>query len=381
MLVNNMRLTRKILFIVICLLFIDSHLSHLRSYESRAKAAFLVDHATGQTLYGKNEDLRIYPASMSKLMTLYILFETLDEGIISLDEKFIVSMNAYQREGSTIYAELSTMISVENLIKGIVVSSGNDACVVVAEALAGSEENFAMQMNLIAKDMGLLNTNFTNSTGLHNKNHFSSPRDLVQLATRLLDDFPQFYKYFSETSFTWNNIIQYNRNNLLRMDLGVDGLKTGHTIQSGYGIIVSSKRDNGRIIAFVSGLDSNDERTSEILKLLNYSYRGFKSYQILKKDQLIEKVKVWKGKKENVSLIVDEDINLLLDIPARRGIRLEYLYKEPIIAPINKGDKLGEVHIIYPNSETIEVPLVAGEDVKKKNAFINMIDAIRHFIL
>ena len=340
MLVNNMRLTKIFLFIVICLLFIDSHLSHVRSYESRAKAAFLVDHATGQTLYGKNEDLRNYPASMSKLMTLYVLFETLDEGIISLDEKFIVSMNAFQREGSTIYAELSTMISVENLIKGIVVSSGNDACVVVAEALAGSEENFAMQMNLIAKDMGLLNTNFTNSTGLHNKNHFSSPRDLVQLATRLLDDFPQFYKYFSETSFTWNNIIQYNRNNLLRMDLGVDGLKTGHTIQSGYGIIVSSKRD-----------------------------------------QLIEKVKVWKGKKENVSLIVDEDINLLLDIPARRGIRLEYLYKEPIIPPINKGDKLGEVHIIYPNSETIEVPLVAGEDVKKKNAFINMIDAIRHFIL
>lgn len=375
-----MRFTRKILFIVICLLFIDSQLSHLRSYESRAKAALLVDHSTGQTLYGKNEDLRIYPASMSKLMTLYILFETLDEGIIGLDEKFIVSMNAYQREGSTIFAELSTKISVEDLIKGIIVSSGNDACVVVAEALAGSEENFAMQMNLIAKDMGLLNTNFTNSTGLHNKNHFSSPKDLVQLATRLLDDFPQFYKYFSETSFTWNNIIQYNRNNLLRMDLGVDGLKTGHTRQSGYGIIVSSKRDNRRIIAFVSGLNSNDERTSEILKLLNYSYRGFKSYQILKKDQLIEKVKVWKGKKESVSLIVDEDINLLLDIPARRGIRLEYLYKEPIIAPINKGDKLGEVHIIYPNSETIEVPLVAGEEVKKKNAFINVIDAIRHFI-
>tara|TARA_B100000378_G_scaffold268627_1_gene255927 strand:- start:14 stop:1153 length:1140 start_codon:yes stop_codon:yes gene_type:complete len=375
-----MRLSRKILFIVICLFFIDSQLSHLRSYETRAKAALLVDHSTGQTLYGKNEDLRIYPASMSKLMTLYVLFETLDEGIIGLDEKFIVSMNAYQREGSTIYAELSTMISVEDLIKGIIVSSGNDACVVVAEALAGSEENFAMQMNLIAKDMGLLNTSFTNSTGLHNENHFSSPTDLVLLATRLLDDFPQFYKYFSETSFTWNNIIQYNRNNLLRMDLGVDGLKTGHTRQSGYGIIVSSKRDNRRIIAFVSGLNSNDERTSEILKLLNYSYRGFKSYQILKKDQVIEKVKVWKGKKESVSLIVDEDINLLLDIPARRGIRLEYLYKEPIIAPINKGDKLGEVHIIYPNSETIEVPLVAGEEVKKKNAFINVIDAIRHFI-
>ena len=375
-----MSLTRKILFIVICLLFFDSQLSHLRSYETRAEAALLVDYSTGQTLYAKNEDLRIYPASMSKLMTLYILFETLDEGIISLDEKFIVSMNAYQREGSTIYAELSTMVSVKDLIKGIIVSSGNDACVVVAEALAGSEENFAMQMNLIAKDMGLLNTNFTNSTGLHDENHFSSPRDLVLLATRLLDDFPQFYKYFSETSFTWNNIIQYNRNNFLRMDLGVDGLKTGHTMQSGYGVIVSSKRDDRRIIAFVSGLNSNDERTSEILKLLNYSYRGFKSYQILKKDQLIEKAKVWKGKKEAVSLIVNEDINLLLDIPARRGIRLEYLYKEPIIAPIHKGDKLGEVHIIYPNSETIEVPLVAGEEVKKKNAFINVIDTIRHFI-
>ena len=375
-----MNLTRKILFIVICLLFFDSQLSHLRSYETRAKAALLVDYSTGQTLYAKNEDLRIYPASMSKLMTLYVLFETLDEGIISLDEKFIVSMNAYQREGSTIYAELSTMVSVKDLIKGIIVSSGNDACVVVAESLAGSEENFAMQMNLIAKDMGLLNTNFTNSTGLHDENHFSSPRDLVLLATRLLDDFPQFYKYFSETSFTWNNIIQYNRNNFLRMDLGVDGLKTGHTIQSGYGVIVSSNRDNRRIIAFVSGLNSNDERTSEILKLLNYSYRGFKSYQILKKDQLIEKAKVWKGKKEAVSLIVNEDINLLLDIPARRGIRLEYLYKEPIIAPIYKGDKLGEVHIIYPNSETIEVPLVAGEEVKKKNAFINVIDTVRHFI-
>ena len=352
----------------------------LLSFDSSAKNALLVDFDTNQVLFSKNEDKKIYPASMSKLMTLYILFDSLDKGIVSLEDKFSVSRNAYQKEGSTIYAELETEISVENLIRGIVVSSGNDACVIVAEALSGSEESFAQQMNYYALEMGLNDSNFKNSSGLHEIDHYTTAEDLVMLAKFIITDFPEYYSFFADRSFTWNNITQYNRNNILKSDLGVDGLKTGYTSESGFGIIVSSKKNDRRLIGIVTGLDSADERTAEITRLINYGYRGFKSYSIFKNNQIIDYASVWKGKTDNLPLIVADDLDLLLDISGRRGIRAEYKYSEPLFAPINKGDIVGSMEIVIPGRKNIEINLLAGENINKVNFFSGFIKSFDYFL-
>jgi D-alanyl-D-alanine carboxypeptidase (penicillin-binding protein 5/6) len=369
----------KLNFFLICLLIILNS-QNLFSFDTSAENALLIDFDTDQILYSKNEEKKIYPASMSKLMTLYILFDSLKKGIVTLDDKFIVSRNAYQKEGSTIYAELGTEISVQNLIRGIVVSSGNDACIIVAEALSGSEDNFANQMNFYAQEMGLRNSNFKNSSGLHNEDHYTSAEDLVKLSKLLITDFPEYYPYFAERSFSWNSIIQYNRNNILRLDLGVDGLKTGYTSKSGYGVIVSSKKNGRRLIGIVTGLKSVAERTNEISRLINYGYRGFKSYSVFKNNQIIDYAKVWKGKKNNLPLIVDKDINLLLDIPGRRGINVEYRYNEPIYAPIFKGDVVGSLDVIIPGRKNIKLDLLAGEDVSHVNFFTGFIRSLDYFL-
>ena len=369
----------KLNLFLMCLLIILNN-QNLFSFDTSAENALLIDFDTNQILYSKNEEKKIYPASMSKLMTLYILFDSLKKGIVTLDDKFVVSRNAYQKEGSTIYAELGTEISVQNLIRGIIVSSGNDACIIVAEALSGSEDNFANQMNFYAEEMGLRNSNFKNSSGLHNEDHYTSAEDLVKLSNFLITDFPDYYPYFAERSFTWNSIIQYNRNNILRLDLGVDGLKTGYTSKSGYGVIVSSEKNGRRLIGIVTGLKSVDDRTNEISRLINYGYRGFKSYSVFKDNQIIDYAKVWKGNKNNLPLIVDEDINLLLDIPGRRGINVEYKYNEPIYAPIFKGDVVGSIDIIVPGRKNIKLDLLAGEDVKQVNFFTGFIRSLDYFL-
>ena len=352
----------------------------LLSFDSSAKNVLLIDFDTNQVLFSKNEDEKIYPASMSKLMTLYILFDSLDKGIVSLEDKFSVSRNAYQKEGSTIYAELGTEISVENLIKGIVVSSGNDACIIVAEALSGSEQNFVQQMNYYALEMDLNNSNFKNSSGLHDIDHFTTLEDLVRLAKFIISDFPEYYSFFADRSFTWNNITQYNRNNLLKSDLGIDGLKTGYTSESGFGIIVSSKKNDRRLIGVVAGLDNVDKRTAEITRLINYGYRGFKDYSIFKDNQIIDYATVWKGKINNLPLIVDYDLNLLLDIPGRRSIRVEYRYSEPLYAPIIKGDVVGTMEVIIPGRKNIELNLLAGENINKVNFFSGFIKSFDYFL-
>ncbi len=369
----------KLNFFVMCLLIVF-HGQTLFSFDTSAENVLLIDFETDQILYSKNEDKKIYPASMSKLMTLYILFDSLKKGIVSLDDKFIVSRNAYQTEGSTIYAELGTEISVHNLIKGIVVSSGNDACIIVAEALAGSEDNFANQMNLYAEEMGLKNSNFKNSSGLHHEDHYTSAEDIVRLAKLLITDFSDYYPYFAERSFTWNNITQYNRNNILRLDLGVDGLKTGYTSKSGHGVVISSEKNGRRLIGIVTGLKSVDDRTNEVSRLLNYGYRGFKSYSVFKDKEIIDYAKVWKGKKNNLPLIVSSDVDLLLDIPGRRGIKVEYKYNEPIYAPILKGDVLGTLEIIIPGRKNIKLDLLAGEDVNHVNLFTGFIKSLNYFL-
>ena len=370
---------KKYILINLILLVLFSY-QNLFAFDSKAKSALLIEYDSGQELFVKNKTEKIFPASMSKLMTLYVLFDSLERNIISLKDKFPVSLNAYQKEGSTIYAEFGTEISVEDLIRGIVVSSGNDACIIVAESLAGSEDNFVDQLNFYAKELGLSNSNFMNSSGLHDENHYSTVEDLTILAKRIIEDFPAYYYYFSDTSFTWNKITQYNRNNILKSNVGVDGLKTGYTSKSGYGIIVSSEKDNKRLIAIVTGLESADERTSEITRLINYGYRGFKNYKIFSNNQIIDYAYVWKGKKELVPLVVAKEIDLYLNIPGRRGLKVEYSFREPLIAPINKDKVIGEIKIIIPNNDSILLPLHVGEEVKKVNFFSGFIKSLDYFL-
>jgi D-alanyl-D-alanine carboxypeptidase (penicillin-binding protein 5/6) len=318
-------------------------------------------------------------------MTLYILFDYLDRGVISMSDEFIVSENAWRKGGamsdsSTMFAEVSSYISIENLIRGIIIQSGNDACIAVAEGLSGSEDLFAVEMNFFAKQLGMNQSNFKNSTGLHHEEHYTSSKDLVILSKALIKNFYQYYHFFSEKSFTWNNIFQSNRNNLLRDNIGVDGLKTGKTNESGFSMIVSSVSNDTRLIGIVGGLPSKDKRTSEMRKLINFGQKAFKRSLIFKNSEVIDKADVWGGNQSSVNLTIPKDISLLLDIRGRRFLNARYSFKEPIFAPIKKGDSIGKIVILNDNDIIVETILISNEDIGVKNIVGKAIGAARYLI-
>ena len=354
-------------------------------FVSDAKYALLVDYETNQILYEKNSRKKIYPASMSKLMTLYVLFDYLENNIISLDDKIFISENAWRKGGaisdsSTMFAEVSSYISVENIIRGIVIHSGNDACIAISEAISGSEEIFSKEMNFYAKKLGMSNTNYTNSTGLHDSNHFSTPYDMTLLAKSLIRDFPNFYHYFSEKEFTWNGIFQPNRNNLLGSDLSVDGLKTGKTSESGYSMIISSNKDNIRLIGIVGGLPSRDNRTIEMRKLINYGQRNFRKYNLFNKNDVLDEVDIWEGKKSKLNILTSENISLLLNIRTKRNLNAKYSFNQPIIAPIKKGQIIGKLTVYNDEKEIVNSSLVSGENIERNNFFGRILQKIRYLI-
>jgi D-alanyl-D-alanine carboxypeptidase (penicillin-binding protein 5/6) len=369
--------------ILIIILIVFPNFAH--SFKSDAEFALLIEYETDQVLYEKNSRKKIYPASMSKLMTLYVLFDYLEKNIISLDEKIFISENAWRKggavsESSTMFAEVSSYISVENIIRGIVIQSGNDACIAISEAISGSEEIFADEMNSYAKKIGMNDTNFVNSTGLHNDNHYSTPLDMTILAKSLMKDFPNFYHYFSERSFTWNGIFQPNRNNLLGNNLGIDGLKTGKTSQSGYSMIVSSEKENVRLIGIVSGLSSKDSRTMEMKKLINYGQKSFRKYKLFTNRDIIKEVKVWGGKKINLNMLVSEDINLLLNIRTKRNLNAKILFNEPIIAPIKEDQIIGKLILYNDEEEIMNSNLISSENIERNNIFGRTFQKIRYLI-
>tara|TARA_B100000674_G_scaffold143829_1_gene113402 strand:+ start:705 stop:1880 length:1176 start_codon:yes stop_codon:yes gene_type:complete len=354
-------------------------------FMSDAKYALLIDYETNQILYEKNSRKKIYPASMSKLMTLYVLFDYLENNIISLDDKIFISENAWRKGGaisdsSTMFAEVSSYISVENIIRGIVIHSGNDACIAISEAISGSEEIFSKEMNFYAKKLGMSNTNYTNSTGLHDSNHFSTPYDMTLLAKSLIRDFPNFYHYFSEKEFTWNGIFQPNRNNLLSSDLGIDGIKTGKTSESGYSMIISSNKDNIRLIGIVGGLPSRDNRTIEMRKLINYGQRNFRKYNLFNKNEVLDEVDIWEGKRSKLNILTSENISLLLNIRTRRNLNAKYSFNQPIIAPIKKGQIIGKLTIYNDEKEIINSSLISGENIERNNIFGRILQKIRYLI-
>ena len=344
-----------------------------KAIETQAKSAILVDMVTGETLLDKDADAPMPPASMSKLMTLYMLFDRLKSGSLSLEDKFRVSDNAWRKGGaksggSTMFLNPRKRVSVEDLIRGIIVQSGNDACIVVAEALSGSENAFAMEMNDKARELGLTGSTFRNATGWPHPEHRMTPRDLSVLARRLIADFPDYYHYFNELEFTYNGIRQMNRNPLLYKEMNADGLKTGHTQESGYGLVASAKRRDQRLILVVNGLSSKRARSAEPERLLEWAFRTFSNYALFKAGETVEEAEVWLGETARVPLVIGRDVHLTLPRKDRRKMKVTVKYQGPIPAPVKAGQEVASLMISTPTRSTIEIPLTAGADVAQLGA-------------
>lgn len=338
------------------------------AFETRAQTAWVYDLTTHTVLLDKNAEVQMHPASMSKLMTVNMLFEALRDGRVTLDERFSVSSHAKSMQGSTMFLNETDRPTVEELIQGIVVLSGNDACVVVAEGLAGTEAEFARKMNERAAQLGLTASHFTNSNGWPDPDHLMSARDLGVLATRLITEFPEYYKYFAETEFPYDGrspANRFNRNPLLKLNVGADGLKTGHTEEAGYGLVGSAKQGDRRVVLVISGLSSEKERAEEAERIINWAFREFILKTIARKGDKIADAAVWLGSADTVDLVVKDDVSLLLPSLVQDKLMAEIKYPGPLSAPIVAGAKLADMVIDIPGHAPVTVPLVAETDVAK----------------
>ena len=348
--------------------------------ETTAKQAYILDLQTGAVLLDKDSTTPSQPASLSKLMTLYMIFEQLKRGQVSLDDKFVVSRKAWRMGGSKMFVEVDKQVRVEDLVRGIVVQSGNDACIVVAEALSGSESAFADAMNRKAREIGLTDSHLVNSTGWPADNHVMSPRDLAVLSKRIIEEFPEYYPYFAEKTFRYNKIKQGNRNPLLYRDTGADGLKTGHTRAAGYGLVASAIRDGRRVVMVLTGLPSARKRSFEARRLLDWAYQSFRNYDLFESGAVVEKADVWLGKEDTVPLVTERDIRISLPRASRRGLKAKVVYEGPVPAPIVKGSKIARLVLTAPDFETMEVPLLAGADVARVGIFGRLGAAIAYMV-
>ena len=343
--------------------------SSAQAIETIAKSAIIIEVATGETLMAKDADAPMAPASMSKLMTLYMLFERLKDGSLSLDDTFRVSDNAWRKGGaksgsSTMFLSPRKRVKVEDLIRGIIVQSGNDACIVVAEGLSGSEAGFAVEMTERAREIGLASSTFRNATGWPDPEHRMTPRDLATLGQRLIEKFPEYYRFFKETEFTYGGIRQMNRNPLLYKEMGADGLKTGHTQESGFGLTASAIRNGRRLVLVVNGLASKKARSQEPERLLEWAFRDFNNYALFKAGEKIEDAQVWLGEQPRVPMMIGKDVTLTIPRKARRKMKVSVTYKA-VPAPVAKGDVIGQLKVKVPGRNDMIVPLVAGADVAR----------------
>lgn len=342
---------------------------------------YIVDYNTGSVLYDKAGEEKLHPASMSKLMTVYLLFDALKRGDVKLTDKFHVSKKAWATQGSKMFVPINGDVSVEDLIRGIIVQSGNDACVVIAEGLAGTEESFVERMNKKAAELGLKDSHFVNASGLPDPNHLMTAQDLYILARHLMEDFPQYYHYFSEKEFTFNGIKQGNRNPLLyRPNTGVDGLKTGHTDEAGFGLTASAIRDGRRVFLVVHGLNSMQERADEPGQLLEWAFRSFGDYTIAKKGTILGQADVWMGQEKTVPLTVPKDLLVTLPVSDRSKVVAKAIYDGPIAAPIAAGQPVGELVMTIPGMPDFHAPLIAAADVPQLGFGGRVVSAMQHLI-
>jgi len=358
------------------------------AFEINARTAILQDYLSGEILYEKDPDKSIYPASMTKIMTAIVTFDLLKSGDLDLDDKFIVSENAWRLSSagySSMFIMVGDEVSVENLLKGIIVASGNDACVALAEGIAGTEEEFAILMTSKAKEIGMENTNFANASGINNTENVSTVRDIMLMSNYLIKEFPEEYKYFSEKEFTWDRtggdpITQGNRNPLLYKSLGVDGIKTGYLALERYSLASSVYRNGRRLIAVGSGFDTKNSRSKESAKLLTWGLTNFDLIEIAKNDLPITKLDVWHGKEKFVNAYVKTNIYKTIPKARKKFLKVSINYVGPIQAPIKKNDVLGKLIVTYKDEFVEEYELLAFEDVKRLNVLSKLIKSINFLI-
>jgi|TARA_B100000929_G_C15484811_1_gene412450 D-alanyl-D-alanine carboxypeptidase (penicillin-binding protein 5/6) len=357
-------------------------------YSVEAKSAILQDYLSGEILFEKEPDLPIFPASMTKIMTSIIAFDLIKSGHLSLDEKFFVSENAWrlsQAGYSSMFIMIGDQISVENLLKGIIISSGNDACVALAEGIAGTEEEFAIMMTLKANEIGMTNTNFANSSGINHPNNLSTVRDILIMSNYLIRNYPEFYKMFKEKEFTWHRtggdpITQGNRNPLLYKNIGVDGIKTGFLAYEKYSLAASILRGDRRLISVVSGFKTRNKRSKESQKLLTWGLTNFDTIEIAIKDSKFLELDVWLGRKDKVGIYSDADIYKTIKKARLKKLETKIIYDGPIEAPIKKNDKVAKLIINYDGNFISEHDLLASEDIKRLNIISRILKSINYLI-
>ena len=354
----------------------------------KAKTAILQDYLSGKILFEKEPDMSIYPASMTKIMTTIVAFDLIKSGQINLDDRFDISENAWrlsQAGYSSMFIMVGDRVSVENLLRGIIVASGNDACVALAEGIAGSEEEFAIMMTSKANEIGMTNTNFTNSSGLNDPDNYSTVSDILIMSNYLIKNYPKFYEIFKEKEFTWDRtggdpITQGNRNPLLYKNFGADGIKTGYLAVERYSLASSIKREDRRLVAVGSGFDSSRSRSKESKKLLTWGLTNFDTIEIAKKNSKFIEIDVWLGKKNKVGVYSSSDIYKTIQKARLRKLEAKIIYDGPIEAPINKGDKVAKLIINYDGNLLSEHDLLALENIKKKNIISRILKSINYLI-
>tara|TARA_B100001173_G_C15959323_1_gene534909 strand:- start:19 stop:1173 length:1155 start_codon:yes stop_codon:yes gene_type:complete len=378
---------RSILLLII-LIFASLFSKVHANFDVKARTVILQEFLSGKILYEKDADRIIFPASMTKIMTSIIAFDLLKNNEISLDDKFIVSENAWRLSESgysSMFIMVGDEISVENLLKGIIVSSGNDACIALAEGIAGSEDEFAILMNEKAADIGMTNTNFSNSSGINSPDNVSTVRDILIMSNYLIKNYPEYYKYFKETEFTWDRtggdpIKQGNRNPLLYKNIGVDGIKTGYLAYEKYSLASSIKRKDRRLIAVASGFNTKNDRSKQSLKLLTWGLTKFETILIAEKNKTFTSIDVWQGKKRAVNVFVDEDIYKTIPKAKKKYIKVKVNYEGPLQAPIKKKDIVAKLNIFFKDENIGSYDLLASDNVKRQNILSRLLTSINYLL-
>ena len=352
--------------------------------DTSAEFAFVTDFESGKVLMERNPDAPMKPASMAKIMTVYIAFQRIADGSLSLDDTFLISTKAWRKGGSKTFVEVGKQVSVRDLLYGIVVQSGNDAAIAVAEGISGTEDGFAEEMNYVARQLGMENTTFRNSTGWPDPEQFTTARDLNILATAMIRDFPvetypELYSMFAEKEFTFNGIKQGNRNPLVYGTQGADGLKTGHTEESGYGLVGSALRDGQRVVMVLNGLTSMKQRSSESRRLMDMMFREFKLYRFFDAGEPVEKANVWLGKASKLDLVLEDRLHLVLSRADRRRMKMSVQWSDPVPAPVSAGQTIGTLVLELPE-EKLVYPLVAATDVAELGIFDRVGEALKYLI-
>ena len=376
----------KIYLLIFLFFFFSSTL--IANPNIKARTTILVDYHSDEILYESDPDAQIYPASMTKIMTAIVAFDLLKKNKLSLDDMFVVSENAWrlsQSGYSSMFIMINDQVSVEDLLKGIIIASGNDACVALAEGIAGSEENFAEMMNEKAEEIGMYSTNFTNSSGINDPDNISTVRDIAIMSKHLIKNYPEYYEMFKEKTFTWDRtggepIKQGNRNPLLYKNIGVDGVKTGYLAVEKYSLASSMKKNERRLIAVVSGFPTKSLRSSDSLKLLNWGFRNTSTFEISKKDRSEFELDTWLGKKNKIKAVTKEDFYITINKKDIRNLKVMLQYEGPVIAPVEKGKKIANLIISNKDENIKTLPLYAAEDLKKVNFFRSLITSINYLI-